>query len=87
MKYKQKMGCVWFTVGAQGGEYQPPYAIFYKNRWYHTNPSNLLTDQERTIINTLPRLDYGVIRCMDYLSRNNKHFNDLPPFDFKRFIT
>jgi len=78
-------GADWWTIGAQGGVSQPPYVVRWRGRWYRTLHLKAAGDPARTIladtlawVRALPHLERGARRCMDYLTRTGKHFDDLP---------
>jgi len=81
-RYKIKNGCAQYTIGAQGGVFQPPYVIRYKNKWYRTEILNNLSVEQARSISAMPRLDYGVSRCTNYLIRTHKKFSDLYLWNF-----
>lgn len=71
-------GYDWWTLGAQKGVEQPPYVIREGGRWWRTPPLNDMSDNDLALVRSLPRLEFGMRRCMDYLNRRNKHFRELP---------
>ncbi len=81
-------GAVWWTVGAQGGVSQPPYAIKHRGRWYRTLAlssyegayGGTMDANTKRIVQAMPRIPHGVRKCLDYLERTHKHFSDLPLF-------
>ncbi len=83
-------GHTWWTIGAQKGIYQPPYAVKWHGRWWRTHYMTAPTGEPRLSsddiarIRALPQLPYGQRRVLDYLSRTNKHFRDLPLLDVSR---
>lgn len=80
-------GYTWWTMGAQKGVYQPPYAVKWRGRWWRTHNMTAPTGEPRLSsddlarIRALPQLPYGNRRVLDYLSRTHKHFRDLPLLD------
>ena len=83
MKYRVDEGCAWWTLGAQKGIAQPPYVVRHRGRWYRTRPENDLSLVEQNALAAMERLDYGERRCLDYLNRMRKNFNDLPFWTYK----
>lgn len=79
-RYQIYAGRVWFTHGAQKYVGLPPYALRLNGRWYRTKGRDRLSGVERTFFNSLPLLDFGLRRCLDYLNRSGKKFSDLPIF-------
>jgi len=88
MAYRIMNGVTWFTLGAQKGLDQPPYAVRWRGRWYRTLPlhasgvfdptATSMSDPMRAWIEDQPRLDFGLRRVLDYLIRTGKRFSDLP---------
>jgi hypothetical protein len=85
MKKMNKTGAAWYTPGSQQGIIQPPYVVRWRGRWYRTLPLSQPVEAgpsmdaaTRLAIESMPRLEMGVRRCLDYLIRTNKRVNELP---------
>ena len=78
-------GSVWWTVAAQKGVGQPPYAVKWCGRWWRTLPLHEAFNEGQSIepvvlefVRSLPVIPYGCPTLLDRLVRTNRHFGDLP---------